>query len=464
MTFTPSDKQLEAVDMCLDRSKRIVAVTGPAGSGKTTIIRLMCEALDKEGVSYALAAPTGKAAKRIKEATGINAVTIHKLLQYNRPGERDDKTGKALSDSSPKRDASNPLSERVIIVDEYTMVTHELNRNIIDALSRGAVLRVFGDIFQLPPIEPHRLAVSTNSPFEEHLGRSGSVVTLETVYRQAADSGVLAAAERIRKGVMPQRSDDFCLVMTDQPVKKIQDWVLEQQDNGVDYSSIRNQILTPTRIRWIGTYELNLVLRNVFNPNPISWQELPRHKWEKDNKVVVGVGDKVVCTENTYDMRDYETRYAQWDSEGFPIIHSFIPTPDNKMMLNGETGVVLDIYPDGGMEIDFGDRIVEVPKTYEEYWAEKAIIIDRQPGMGIDLAYALTTHKAQGSEYDEIAYVMNKSIFFMLTRENLYTAVTRAKKRATLITDGSALSTALRMNEAKRKAAKEATEKKKMIR
>lgn len=164
-----SEKQLEAIDLCLNREKRIVAITGPAGSGKTTIIKDVYKRLTDEGITVALAAPTGKAAKRIKEATGIPAVTIHKLLEYSRPGERDEKTGKPLTDTAPKRDHTFPLVERVILVDEYTMVNHELNRNIIDALGRGAVLRCFGDIHQLPPIEAHKLTGVDSSPFEEHL-------------------------------------------------------------------------------------------------------------------------------------------------------------------------------------------------------------------------------------------------------------------------------------------------------
>lgn len=450
--FTPSEEQAKAIDLCLDRSKRIVAITGPAGSGKTTIIRKIGEAFDAQGISYALAAPTGKAAKRIKEATGIHAVTIHKLLEYSRPGDRDEKTGKPLTDSAPKRDHQNPLAQRVIIVDEYTMVNHEINRNLIDAMGKGAVLRVFGDINQLPPIESHDLKNVDNSPFEDHLARK-DVVTLDKVFRQGEDSGILAAANRIRKGIMPIRSADFVLKFTDEPVKIVEQYAREMLADGVSFGDIRNQFLTPTRVRWIGTYELNLVLRNVFNPTPKDEMILPRHKWEEKNVVTVGIGDKVVCNTNTYDMRDYHTRFTQWEDNGDPVMQSFIPTPENKTMLNGETGLVIDVHMDGGMEIDFGDRVVEVPGSYEEYWAQKGIIIENVPSKNIELAYALTTHKAQGSEYDHIAYVMNNSIYYMLTRENLYTAVTRAKKGVTLITDQRALQTALKKNERMRKLA-----------
>lgn len=465
LEFVPSEMQAEAIKLCLDRSKRIVSVTGAAGTGKTSIIKAVFKELQDAGVTVALAAPTGKAAKRIREATGIQAQTVHKLLEYSRPGERDEKTGKPMTDTVPKRDHTNPLWQMVVIVDEYTMINHELNRNIIDALQRGAVLRCFGDINQLPPIEPHALQTTTQTPFEEHLSRKDAVVTLDKVFRQGEDSGVLTAATAIRAGRMPARSADFRMVMTDQPVRKLEEFVMDQQDAGIDYSKVENQIITPTKKRWIGTYELNTVLKNIFNPRPLDEMQMPRHKWESDIVMRVGVGDKVVCTENTYDMRDYGTRYAMWEDDGSPVSHSFIPTPDNKVMLNGETGVVVAVYPDGAMEIDFGDRLVEVPASYEEYWAAKGIIIQREPGVAIDLAYALTTHKAQGSEYDHVVYVMNKSIFFMLSRENLYTGVTRAKKTATLIADQSSIGTAVRVTEkSKAEAARRKAASKKMVR
>jgi ATP-dependent exoDNAse (exonuclease V) alpha subunit len=128
-------------------------------------------------------------------------------------------------------------------------------------------------------------------------------------------------------------------------------------------------------------------------------------------------------------------RYEQFGDNMMPIYHTYIPCPENMQMLNGETGIVIAINPDGGVEVDFGDRIVEIPETYEEYWAQKNTVINAKPLRDIELAYALTTHKCQGSEFQRVCYVLNKSTQFVQSRQNLYTAMTRARKRVDIITD-----------------------------
>lgn len=439
-----SVEQLAGAQVCLDRSKRLVAVTGPAGTGKTTLIKHLSEELEKQGRRYAVAAPTGKAAKRIREATGLQAVTVHKLLEYGRPGERDKDTGLPIDITVPKRGKFNPFSQTDIIVDEYSMVTHELNRNIIDALPAGGRLIMFGDIAQLPPVEEYQIKNANGSPFKEHLARPGCVVQLTNVFRQVEGSGILAAANQIRKGLMPRQADDFRMKFTDDPVKVLREYIYDAQDNGVDFGSITNQILTPLKTRWIGTGPLNVMLRDILNPEGGSPTQLIRYSWDEKNPVTVSIGDKVVCTENTYDMRDYTERFTEWNNDGTPQLHSFIPTPETKYMLNGETGKVIEIYPDGGMEVDFGDRCVEIPISYVEWWAKKGIMIDTYPQRSIDLAYALTVHKAQGSEYDNVVYVTNQSIFYMLSRENVYTAVTRARKNVQMICDMKSLTLSLK--------------------
>lgn len=439
-----SVQQLACAEHCLDPAKRLVAVTGAAGTGKTTLIKYISERLEEQGVLHRVAAPTGKAAKRIREATGVPAVTVHKLLEYARPGERDPKTGEALDVTHPKRGREYPLVETVILVDEYSMVTHELNRNLIDALPRAGRLIMFGDVSQLPPVEDHKLANVAGSPFKEHLARPGVAFTLDEVFRQVEGSDVLVAANLIRRGLQPKRGDNFRAHFTDDPVNKLADLVMSALDRGVDFASINNQILTPIKTRWIGTGPLNVMLRGLLNPDGKNGVLLPRYKWDEKNQVTVAIGDKVVCTENTYDMRDYTQRYTEWLPNGDPVTHTFIPVPETKYMLNGETGKVIEIYPDGGIEVDFGDRVVEIPMMYEEYWAKKGILIDTYPQRSIDLAYALTVHKAQGSEYKNVIYVINSSIFFMLSRENFYTAVTRARESVDLIADQRAVMTSLK--------------------
>lgn len=442
------EDQQRAITMCSDEKNRLVAVSGAAGSGKTTIIRKIYEHFQEQYTTVVLAAPTGKAARRIKEATGINAITIHKLLEYNRPGERDEKTGKALDVTKPKRDRSNPLDYKVVIVDEYAMVNHELHNNLLAALPSGGCIRAFGDIHQLPPIEEYKVTKADgrieDTPFQKLIKRPDSVV-LQKVYRQGEGSAVLLAADKIRKGHTPPINEDlgdFYVRVTDRPIDILKMHVRKALEEGLDYGKIENQIITPTRKSWIGTQKLNAVLRTILNPRPTQTIPLERHKWDKEG-VTVGVGDKVVCTSNTYDMRSYFERFEEWTEDMTPILASYIPCPPTKQMLNGETGIVTQIYPDGGMDIDFGDRTCEVPILYQEYWAEKDTVIDVSPMRDIDLAFALTTHKCQGSEFQQICYVLNKSALFVQSRQNFYTAVTRARRKAFVIADQKSIQTSV---------------------
>lgn len=438
------DEQQKAVHMCCDLNKRLVAVSGAAGSGKTTIIRLIHEFFTDRFVHVVLCAPTGKAARRIKEATGIDAVTIHKLLEYNRPGERDEKTGKPLDVTQPKRNRLNPLTYKVVIVDEYAMVNHELHNNLLAALPSGGCIRMFGDISQLPPIEDYKITDRSGgiemTPFQKLIRRPDSIV-LNKIYRQSEGNAILQAADKIRKGHTPPINEDlgeFYIRVTDRPIDVLKMHVRQALEEGINYGSIENQVITPTRKTWIGTQKLNQVLRNILNPNPAQTIPLERHKWDKES-VTVGIGDKVVCTSNTYDMRPYFERFTEWTDDMRPIMSSYIPCPPTKQMLNGETGIVTQIYPDGGMDIDFGDRIVEVPVLYQEYWSQRDTVIDVSPMRDIDLAFALTTHKCQGSEFQQICYVLNKSAQFVQSRQNFYTAVTRARKRAIVLADQRSL-------------------------
>lgn len=440
-------KQQEAVDLCLSRRNRIVAVTGAAGTGKTTIIKTVADALLKEQYRVVIAAPTGKAARRITQATGHRAVTMHRMLEYPRPGERDEKTGKPINPGIPKRGRKNPLDYDAIIVDEYAMVNYELDRNVIDALGRGARLLVFGDISQLPPIEPYQVKTTDTTAFERHLARCS--IALEHVYRQAGDSGILDAAGRVRKGTLPKRTEDFNYLFSEKPID-----VLKTLVSGTDaayshdFRLLGNQIIVPQRKGWVGTAALNRLLRDILNPNAGAYDELelPRtkHNDDPDNPMYVCVGDKVVCTENTYDMRDYQRRYGEYNDKGQGIESTFINTPESSCMLNGETGIITRISDDGSIHIDMGDRTVDVPSTYVEHSWKKDTYYDIDPRKHIDLAYALTTHKCQGSEFDHVIYVINRSSLFMLNRKNTYTAITRAKKTVRVITDQRGLQLALR--------------------
>jgi exodeoxyribonuclease V alpha subunit len=431
-------EQLRAVDLCVDSSKRLVAVTGEAGTGKTTIIKQTCERLIALNKTFTIAAPTGKAARRIREATGYPAQTIHKLLAFNRP-ELDDDTGEATSVSKPFHTRSNPLTFNTIIVDEYAMVSTGLHRDLVDAIGTYTQLRVFGDIRQLPPIENGQLADPT-SPFAKCLAMPNTI-TLHNIYRQEEGNGIIESARRINRGEFFSSNPDVRLRLNDAVLYSLYDML---QDTSTDWRSLDNQIISPARKSDIGTVRLNATLQTKFNPGMPSKLELPRNKWEVKNRCFVSIGDKVVCNVNSYDLRDYNERYAEYDAHGVGQMYAFIPAPETKQMLNGEVGIIRDIDALGVLEIDFGDRVVELPPSINDYNRKRGYFYSFDPRKAIELAYALTTHKCQGSQYERVCYIMASCAFFNLSRPNFYTGLTRGIKHATVVTDQRSFATSLR--------------------
>ena len=439
-------EQQRAVDLCADITKRLVAVTGEAGTGKTTIIKQTCDILTANNVTFAIAAPTGKAARRVREATGYPAHTIHKLLAFNRP-ELDEETGEATSVTSPSYTRSNPLPYKVIIVDEYAMVATGLHRDLVAAIANGACLRTFGDMNQLPPIENNDLADPT-SPFSRCLAMPNTV-KLNNIYRQEEGNGIIEASQRISRGQLFSSNPDVQMMMGDAVLHSL--YTVLAFNDSPDWKSLDNQIISPARKSDIGTTRLNSILQTRFNPDMLKRVELPRNKWDAKNRCFVAVGDKVVCNTNSYDLRDYDERYTEYTSDGVGMMHSFIPAPETKQMLNGEVGRVIDIDEYGVLEIDFGDRVVELPPRISEFNLRRRFHFHYDPRKAIDLAYALTTHKCQGSQYDNIAYIMASCAFFNLSRPNFYTGITRAAKHATIISDQRSFATSLRSMGWKRK-------------
>lgn len=435
-------QQLVALDYALNKKKRLVAITGAAGTGKTSIMREITRRLKATNVSVALAAPTGKAARRITEATGYTAVTLHKLLGFGKP-TLDPETGIPITVTKPKYDHYNRLPVQVVMVDEYAMVHESLHRDLIDALDNGAKLIVFGDIDQLPPIEEYEIkklnGEEYKSPFERLLELPSSVV-LDTVYRQAADSGILFNAGLIRRGKPPSRKSDFIIHVSDVPLKTLKDLVNKGE---TDFSSLENQVIVPVKVTDIGTYKVNTILQAILNPRGLHGLPLPRMKHEEKHPVSVNVGDKVVCMENMYDMRDYFSRYSSWKDEFTPVYSSFIPAPETYSMLNGEIGLITEI-DSGTLWVDFGDRTVCIPESYRDInQYRKMVNVD--PRKRISLAYAITTHKAQGSEFDTIVYMQHSVCSWMLSRNNVYTGITRARKLVHFITDARQYQNSMRL-------------------
>lgn len=421
------DEQIEAINLCCDLTKRIVAVTGEAGTGKTTIIRAVynklityidnnrakfkkdyIESRDKYNF-YAedyivLVAPTGKAAKRIYEATGIPAMTIHRLLEYPTPGEIDQDTGKALVASSPKRDKFNPIVQKIVLCDEYAMVNYELHRNLIDALPSGGCIRMFGDCNQLEPIEESKVLQDKPSQFQQILVRFPSV-TLTKIHRQENGSTIIENSHKINKGIMPAQTPDFHMYFTTQQHLPT-DYIVNLIDNDKSYYTNEKQILTVGRNSWIGTNKLNLMIQiRRFGDRIEEGYPIQRHPWDKIQNFNLFIGDKVIFTKNNYDLG----------------------------VFNGESGIITDIKLYGNVTIDFGDKIVEIPMEQSLQYFGRTVVYN--PQQDIDLAYVITTHKAQGSEYKEITYVLNNSLIYLCNRKNLYTAVTRAREKVNIITD-----------------------------
>lgn len=426
------EKQQQAIDLCSDMSKRIVAVTGEAGTGKTTIIKEVYknfvnyikknkdlfnitkeECLINEEDYIVLIAPTGKAAKRIFEATGIPAMTIHRLLEYPSPGEIDENTGKPLVASSPKRDRKNPIKQKIVLCDEYAMVSYELHRNLIDALPRGGVIRMFGDCNQLEPIEESIVLANKPSQFQEMLIRF-PCVKLDRIHRQEEGSTIIENSHNINRGIMPKRADDYQLLFTNDRlfpttlISKIID-----EDN--EYYTADKQIISPTRRSWVGTDKLNEAIQmKRFAVNYDEGYPIDRHKWSKVQDFKLFIGDKIIFCKNNYDLG----------------------------IFNGETGIVIAAERYGDVVVDFGDKTVTIPNSQQLLYYGKPV--EYNPQKDIELAYVITTHKSQGSEYKDIIYVLDRSVIYMCSRKNLYTAVTRAREKVTIISDQKTLVFALK--------------------
>jgi exodeoxyribonuclease V alpha subunit len=414
------DMQQQAISACCDVDKRIVAVTGKAGTGKTLIMREVSKRLEARGYTVQASAPTGKAAKRVREATGLQAMTNHRMLGYGMPIEidsEDEITGdkrKVKVSTGPKFTRMNPMIYDTILCDEYAMVNYEINRNLIDALKAGARICMFGDVNQLKPIETDRRMDEQPSAFQNALSKFGGI-TLDTIHRHDAGSGIAKNGALILSGRVPRPSDDFTLRQSDNPVADVQAFIRLCRDQGHSYADTDHQIVTCMNKSWIGTTKLNLVIQAMFWDRSAPHMELPRYQQSGQfaQPIRVQIGSKVVYTANTY---------------------SFDPSGDT-YAFNGEVGIVVDMnHAMGSLDIDFGDRIVTVPPLIIVV-KENGTVLEQDPRRNIDHAYVLTTHKMQGSEVKHVCYVINRHTAWMQSRRNFYTAITRAREHCTVFFD-----------------------------
>lgn len=371
----------------------LLVITGGPGTGKTTTINTIIRYFELEGLEIFLAAPTGRAAKRMSETTGFEARTVHRMLELN---------GGAEGSGGFERDESNPLEADVIIVDEMSMVDISLMYSLLKAISVGTRLILVGDVNQLPSVGPGSVL---RDIIQSH---ACNVVMLTKIFRQASTSDIIVNAHKINHGeevILDNKSMDFFFLKrydADVIINVVLQLIKQKLPKFVDAKPYDIQVLTPMRKGLLGVERLNGILQRYMNPPA-------NDKVEKEyGSTVLREGDKVMQTKNNYQLAwEIRTKFGLTVDKGLGIF-------------NGDMGIIRQINDFAEqMIIEFDEgRMVEYPyKLLDE----------------LELAYAITIHKSQGSEYPAVVIPLLGGPMMLMNRNLLYTAVTRARKCVTLV-------------------------------
>ncbi len=373
----------------------LLVVTGGPGTGKTTIINSIIRYFEMEGMDFMLAAPTGRAAKRMSETTGYEARTIHRMLEIS---------GGIEGEAGFERNESNPLEADAIIIDEMSMVDISLMNSLLKAITPPARLILVGDTNQLPSVGPGSVLKDIIDSGEYR------VVRLNKIFRQAGQSDIIMNAHKINGGekiTLDNKSRDFFFLKrydADKIVNVVLQLVIQKMPGYVDAGIADIQVLAPMRKGLLGVTRLNTILQQYINPPS------PDKAEKEHGGIIFREGDKVMQVKNSYQTEwEIRNRYGLAVEKGMGIF-------------NGDMGIIRSIHDLTELitiEFDEG-RIVEYPfRQLEE----------------LELAYAVTIHKSQGSEYPAVVIPLLAGPRMLMNRNLLYTAVTRARKCVTLVGD-----------------------------